>query len=107
MQEAVRALIALGTVLTDDMPYDVLDTAQELVDRLESPLAEDDIRALMTILPANGDTAMGIVWPILHAIEASPSWPIWDVLEDADHQWISILVVRLANAGEHHPARTT
>lgn len=105
MQQAVRDLVALGTVLTDDMPYETLVAAQELVGQLDSPLNEDDIRALMTVLPADGDTTMGIVWPILHAIEASPAWPIWDVLVDMDHEWISIFVIRLANAGEHRPVR--
>jgi len=54
-------------------------------------------------LPKEGDTAFGLNWTILHAVEAAPDWPLWDTLEETDSEWVRIFRQRLANAGIHPP----
>jgi hypothetical protein len=58
---------------------------------------------LLLLLPDGGDTASGLNWTILHAIEASPVWPLWDTLRSDENEWAKILRRRLANAGIQPP----
>ena len=103
MQEAVTRLTKLGTQLTDDLSQEQLDEATALIDQLQPPLSEEEIAALISLLPYDGDTASGLNWTVLHRIEASPEWPIWQLISDPDHEWHSILWARLRNGGFHPP----
>lgn len=103
MQEAVTRLANLRTQLTDDLSQDQLDEATSLIDQLRHPVFGEDIGALVSLLRSEGDTACGLNWAILHAIESSPEWPIWELISDPDHEWHSILWARLRNGGFHPP----
>jgi hypothetical protein len=95
-------LLESAPKLTDGLKADQIEVATGYLDHL-APLSSDDIRALISLLPAEGDTAFGLNWTILHAIEAAPAWPLWDTLEADGHEWIRIFRDRLANAGLHPP----
>jgi len=97
IQNAVRNLCQLAPRLTDDLEVAELDAAAKLLDALVHPLSSEDIRALMSVLPASGDTAYGLNWTILHEIESSPDWPLWDVLADTENDWVRTILRRLAN----------
>ena len=99
LQPSIQKLQQVAPELTDDLDQVQLDAATALLDDLRHPLSADDIRALITVLPRWGDTAHGLNWTILHAIEASPEWPLWGLLRDPDHEWIDILRCRLHNGG--------
>lgn len=103
MQDVVRQLARLAPTLTDDLDEERLKTAGELLDQLVQPLAEDDIKALLSLLPSSGDTAHGLNWTILHAVEAAPSWPLWSALTDSDNEWTALLLIRLKNGGYIQP----
>ncbi len=104
VQDAVKRLHGVGGQLTDGLTDQQLAKATALVDALRHPLSAEDIKALMLLLPSDGDTASGLNWTILHCIEASPAWPLWDTLRSNENEWIRILRLRLANAGEHPPS---
>ena len=104
VQDAVRKLCATTKQLTDDLDESQLAIAVRHLDDLVHPLSGDDICALMSMLPEDGDTACGLNWTILHAIEASPVWPIWDLLQNERHEWVDIFRVRLSNAGIAPPS---
>jgi hypothetical protein len=104
LQDAVNALLAIAPKLTDHLEPHQLEAATSLLDRLSHPLSSDDILGLLSLLPPEGDTAHGLNWTILHAIEAAPAWPIWEALGDREHEWIDLLCVRLANARIAPPA---
>ncbi|MCW3835458.1 hypothetical protein ACFQ1E_07035 [Sphingomonas canadensis] len=87
--------------LTDDLDAGQLAVATKYIDALTHPLAPDDIRSAMALLPAEGDTAAGLNWSLLHAIEAAPDWPMWELLADRSNEWVRILRLRLANADIH------
>lgn len=106
VQNAVRDLCAVGAKLTDDLDAEQLAAATKHIDLLVHPLGLDDIRALMSLLPQGGDTAWGLNWSLLHAIEAAPDWPLWDVLGDESNEWVCIFRLRLANGGIHPPAES-
>ena len=103
-QKAVRELCEICAKLTDDLDVEQLDAATKRIHALTYPLAFDDIRALISLLPQNGDTASGLNWSILHAIETSPDWPMWELLEDQRSEWVRIFRLRLANGGFSPPA---
>jgi hypothetical protein len=99
MQDAVRQLTTVVPMLTDSLDEGSIKVATDLLDQLVRPLSEDDVRALLSLLPPSGDTAFGLNWTILHAIEAAPSWPIWAALTDTDNEWMAMLLARLGKGG--------
>jgi hypothetical protein len=99
MQQAVSNLQSIAKKLTDELEQSTIEKAASLLDSLSHPLSAEDIAALMTLLPESGDTAFGLNWTILHAIEASPCWPMWDLLEENGSEWVEIFLIRLRNAG--------
>lgn len=104
VQNAVRELRSVSPQLTDDLDTAQLAAATRHIDALVQPLGQDDIRALIALLPKDGGPAAGLNWSILHAIEAAPAWPLWDVLVDRSNEWVQIFRLRLANAGIEPPA---
>lgn len=104
VQDAVRRLNDMGGQLSDELDAEHLAQATAYIDLLSHPLSAVDIRALLLLLPSGGDTASGLNWTILHAIEASPAWPLWDTLRSDENEWVRILRLRLANAGMHPPS---
>jgi len=103
VQKAIRELCEIGPKLTDGLSEEQLKAAVRCVDDLTDPLGRDDVEALISLLPQDGDTAFGINWSILHAIEASPDWPLWNLLEDEQNDWVHTFRLRLANGGFHPP----
>jgi hypothetical protein len=103
MQQAVSALLNIAPKLTSDLVGPRMDKAVELLDALSHPLTPDDISALVSLLPPDGDDACGLNWTILHAVEASPDWPIWDLLGEGQSEWIDTFIIRLKNAGIQRP----
>jgi hypothetical protein len=104
VQNAVKELCGVSEKLTDDLDEDQLTVATKHIDALAHPLKPDDIRALLSLLPQDGGTAHGLNWALLHAIEAAPDWPMWDLLGDQSSEWVRIFRLRLANGGFHPPA---
>jgi hypothetical protein len=103
MQDAVRQLVRVVPKLTDDLDEGPIKAAADLLDQLVQPLSEDDIKALVSLLPPSGDTAFGLNWVILHKIEAAPSWPIWAALTDTGNEWTAMLLARLDKGGYIQP----
>ena len=104
VQDAIKRLHDIGGQLTDKLDVQQLAAATLHIDALTHPLSAEDIRALMLLLPEGGDTASGFNWTLLHAIEASPVWPLWDTLRSDGSEWVRILRGRLANAGMQPPS---
>ncbi len=105
LHPAVAALQALGRPITDD-DYNLIATAHPLTDDLPAHLSAAEIEVLLSVMPANGDTGSGLNWTILHRIEASPEWPIWDLIAKPGHEWHDILRKRLENGG-YCPPKTS
>lgn len=103
MQQAVRDLLELTSELSE-RDFSVIEKAVPILDRLTLPISEEDVRGLISVLPADGDTTAELNWTVLHAIEASSAWPIWYLLADPEHEWVQIFLIRLRNAGVYPPA---
>jgi hypothetical protein len=103
MQEAVRDLCRIALKLAENLSLEQITAAQTCIESLVRPLSADDVSALISLLPADGDTAYGLNWSILHAVEATPEWPLWDMLRDEGNDWVRRFRQRLANAGFEAP----
>ena len=104
-QDAVTAILDITPTLVEQLDLPQIEAIEKLLSSLVLPLSLDDVRALVSLLPANGDTAYGLNWSILHLVEAAPGWPHWEALQFQQGEWIDTLVRRLANAGVYPPPR--
>lgn len=105
VHDTVASLLQVAPKLTDELDVLRLRQAEGLLKALPRQLSADDIRSLVSLFPNEGNTAFGLNWTILHAIEAAPDWPLWDALSDHSNEWVRILLMRLANAGIRPPLR--
>jgi hypothetical protein len=98
MRREFEHLVGLGPLPAND----ALDEAaarlyEEAIDALPVPTG-DEATALLSIFPPDDSTSFGLAWSILHAVEASPAWPVWDALDDRNW-WVSHLRERCERAG--------
>ena len=99
MRPEFADLVALGRLPQDDSidesaarPYvEAFDALKEI------PTAEEAV-ALVDIFPSDESTALGLAWSLVHAIEASPAWPVWSALDDRNW-WVTYLRERCERAG--------
>ncbi len=106
IQKAVAELCEISPMLTEKLSEEQVNAAGKWVDALFQPLSHDDIAALITLLPEDDDSAFGLNWTILHAIEAAPGWPYWDLLDNECSEWVRRFRLRLANGGLSPPAES-
>jgi hypothetical protein len=66
-----------------------------------TPTAKEAV-ALVELLPPDDSAAFGLAWSILHVIEASPAWPVWEVLDDHT-VWVRRLRERCERSGLARP----
>ena len=83
-----------------------LDERVALLDEigLERP-TRDEVLALLPLFPADDNTCFGLAWTLLHIVESSPDWPVWDALDDMSGEWAETLTIRLrtlARSGPKH-----
>lgn len=107
MRPEFRELLRLGQLPSDDDLSD--DEASRFVNALDglpsAPAAEEAV-ALVSMLPSDDSTSLGLAWSVLHAIEAAPEWPIWSALDDRNW-WVTLLRKRCERTGLARPAPAT
>ena len=105
VRPAVAELVALGRMPTDEQA----DTEPVRADRWEAlvgvvstsgDVTDDEVSALVGLLPEDDSDSYGVAWTLVHVIESAPGWPLQDALERADGPWADVLRQRLANAAE-------
>jgi hypothetical protein len=50
----------------------------------------EEAAALVDLLPPDETTSFGLAWTLVHAIESSPDWPVWNALDD--RTWWRVLL---------------
>lgn len=101
-QPAIIAMRRVAPLLTSNLAQEQYDELARIWNDVDQPISEEEVRIFLSMLPADGDDAFGFNWSLLHAIEKSPCWPLWDALND-QNEWGRRLRQRLANAGEFPP----
>ena len=105
MRGVVTTLVTMGR-LPDEATADQADLDQRvaLLDELGLVRpSRDEVLALLPLFPADDNTCFGLAWTLLHIIESSPDWPIWEALDDTSGEWAETLGIRLTNAGYQRP----
>jgi hypothetical protein len=99
MRGQFERLVALGPLPGDDgLDETGARTYVEALDELtEAPTVAEAV-ALVGLLPPDESTALGLAWSLVHAIEASPEWPVWSALDDRNW-WVTYLRERCERAG--------
>ena len=105
MRDVVDKLASMGRLPDEDSAEQAdLDERVTLLDEvgLERP-SRDEVLVLLPLFPADDNTCFGLAWTLLHIIESSPDWPIWEALDDRSGEWAETLSIRLTNAGYKRP----
>jgi len=96
MQSAVEELVKIGQLPSEvDPDVELLKRIENLLARVEEPVADDEARALAKLF--GPDDCFGLAWALLHAIETAPGWPLQDVLSGPKNWWIDTLIQRVSN----------
>lgn len=101
IQGAVAELCGIGLKLTESLSIEQIERVENCIASLEQPLSHQDVEALVGLFPDEEDSAFGLNWAILHAIEAAPGWPRWELLQNRDSAWVRTFRQRLADGGFH------
>ena len=89
----------LGRLPADDgLDEEAAQRYTDAIDGLQDAPTADEASALIRVLPPDDSTAFGLAWGILHAIEASPAWPLWTELDDRNW-WVRFLRERCERGG--------
>jgi hypothetical protein len=103
MQDVITQLLSIVLKVTGNLDQPTMDEVVARLDQITLPVLKADALALLSLLPNDGDPAQGVNWTILHTIEASSEWPIWDALNEPQNEWMETLEIRLNNAGINRP----
>lgn len=104
LRDPIPRLLALGPLPSEEgASVEDVSARESLVLGIVEPVTDDEARALVALLGETEDSLYGLKWSLLHAIESSPGWPMWDTLRAAVGPWRDLLMTRLANGGETPP----
>lgn len=99
MRHEFHELARLGPLPADDaLDEQGAQRYETAIRALPASPSAEEAAALLDTLPPDDSTAFGLAWTVLHAIEASPAWPLWDALDDRNW-WVSQLRERCTRAG--------
>ena len=99
MRHEFSDLVRLGALPADDaLDEQEAHRYQAAIEALPPYASAEEAVALVNTLPPDDSTSFGLAWAVLHAIEASPAWPIWAALDDRNW-WVSHLRARCTRAG--------
>jgi hypothetical protein len=97
MRDSVAKLVALGPLPAADAAEDSqLKEYEELLERISPPVTDQEARALARLF--GPDDCYGLAWTLLHLVETAPGWPLRDVLESPDNEWLDRLRLRAQRA---------
>lgn len=99
MREDFRQLLRLGQLPAEEgLDEEEACRFVDAIDALQSAPTAEEAVALVSVLPPDDSTSLGLAWSVLHAIEAAPEWPIWSALDDRNW-WVTLLRKRCERAG--------
>jgi hypothetical protein len=67
----------------------------DLLKSINKPVTDSEARVLISIF--GPDDYYGLAWTLIHLIETAPGWPLEDVLQNDENEWIQLLKTRIEN----------
>jgi hypothetical protein len=96
VRDEFRELVELGPLPAGDaLGHEQARQYTEVIDRLPGPPTADEAAALVGLLPPDESTSFGLAWSLVHTVESSPEWPVWEAL-DGRNWWRTLLRERLS-----------
>jgi hypothetical protein len=101
MRDEVRRLIELGPLPDESAPLEAFQRVEKALHAITPPPSPEEARALVRLF--GPDDCYGMAWTLLHLVEKTPGWPLWDCLDDTSNEWIQDLRDRAERAGFSPP----
>lgn len=100
VRESITKLFELGPLPdeTDDENYsdNFFEEYEALLDEIEKPINSGEARLLVQLFP--NVSCYGLDWTLLHLIESTPQWPIYEIIESCQSaEWKQRMISRLKN----------
>src|SRR5512145_3228703 len=93
MQKEILELLKLGPLPSEEMAdINFLKKYESQLLKVQPPITDDEARALVTLF--GPDSCYGTAWTMVNLIETSPGWPLVDLLQNTEDDWIRILFSR-------------
>jgi len=91
MRNTVEELVRLGPLPAEDANVDesVFGQYEELLLSLRPTVDDEEALALLPIFGLDG--CYGMAWTLVHLIESAPGWPLPELANQPDNEWISKL----------------
>lgn len=94
MQEAIENLMRLGRLpASAGATAAAIQAFESELSNVETPVSDDEALALIKLF--GPDDCFGLAWTVLHLIETAPGWPLHDVFDENQGDWIDRLRERL------------
>lgn len=95
IRQAVADFLAAGPLPDEDQPVDAIQRSQDLLERIESPVTDEEAMALLGGF--GPDDCYGLAWTLLHLIETAPGAQTAEY-PDSANPWVQLLRRRVENA---------
>ena len=82
---------------SDSAEPEEVDRYAALLKEMAPAVSDEEARALVSLF--GPDDCFGLAWTLVHLIETSPSWPLYDALS-SDNEWHLLLRESTERAGE-------
>jgi len=97
MRRVIQDLSKLGTFPESiNSNVEQVERYEKLIGQIVPPVTDEESRELIKLF--GQDDYFGLAWTLVHLIESSPSWPLLDLLENDNNQWVSLLKTRADNS---------
>lgn len=95
VQGAVAGMARLGPMPSAVSPaLNIVGDWESALRALVLPISEADAGVLAGLF--GDDDCYGLAWTLIHVIETTPGWPLWELLPTGGGKWIEL---RRARAG--------
>ncbi|WP_147459998.1 hypothetical protein [Actinokineospora cianjurensis] len=98
MRPEVRDLVDAGPFPDEDADEEIIERTQGLLDRVTSPVTDEEAQALATVF--GQDNCYGMSWALLHLIETAPGARTARYPAHPENPWRELLNNRVRAAGE-------
>lgn len=95
MQNCIKQLVELGKFPTADEsvrdPHgqEHIEEVERLIKSISCPVSNEEALALSKVFGEDG--YFGLAQTLMHIIETAPNWPLQQVFENNENEWIRML----------------
>jgi hypothetical protein len=96
IRQVVVEFLTAGPLPDEDQPVEAIQRMQDLLERIEPPVTDEEALALLSGFGQDG--CYGYAWTLLHLIETAPGAQTAKYPADSDNCWVQLLRRRAETA---------